>query len=156
VFRLTLLKSGCLPDPNADNGIHLFTYALAPHEGGFHADNVVRPAYELNVPLRSGRRMNGITAPLLEIDDSNIIVEAVKPADDGKGFIVRLYECERVSGKTTIRFSRSPSEILRTNMLEETIGSLPFENGALTLSYRAFEIVTLRILMHNPSQSLSL
>lgn len=153
-MRLTLLKSGCLPDPRADNGIHRFTYALAPHEGGFCADSVVRPAYELNVPLRIGSPINKIAPPLLEIEDSNIIVEAVKPAEDGNGFIVRLYECERTSGKTGIRFSPTPSRVIRTNMLEEAIETLPSEDGALSLTYRAFEIITLRILMDNYPESL--
>jgi alpha-mannosidase len=154
-MRLTLLKSGCLPDPRADHGLHRFTYALVPHAGGFRADSVVRPAYELNVPLRIGGATDVSAGPLLEVEDSNIIVEAIKPAEDGNGFIVRLYECERASGETVLRFSRQPAEVLRTNMLEEPIGTLSSENCLITLPYRAFEIITLRVLMHQQAASVS-
>ena len=33
VMRLTLLKSGIEPDPNADHGHHEFIYSLLPHAG---------------------------------------------------------------------------------------------------------------------------
>jgi len=36
-------------------------------------------------------------------------------------------------------------------MLEEATEDLVLKNGILTLPYRAFEIVTLRILMDTPS-----
>lgn len=51
VMRLTLIKSGIFPYPNADQEIHRFTYALYPHAGDFRAGRVVREAYDLNCPL---------------------------------------------------------------------------------------------------------
>ena len=154
-MRLTLLKSGCLPDPHADNGIHRFTYALVPHEGGFRSETVIRPAYELNIPLRIGSPMDNVLPPLWEIDASNVVVEAIKPAEDGFGCIVRLYEAERTSGEATIRFPLLPKQVIRTNMLEEPLSELPLRDGVVTLRYRAFEIITLRILWHSPNTNRS-
>ena len=51
VMRLTLIKSGIFPYPDADQEIHRFTYALYPHAGDFRAGRVVREAYDLNCPL---------------------------------------------------------------------------------------------------------
>lgn len=31
MMRLTLIKSGIMPDPNADQRLHRFTYSLYPH-----------------------------------------------------------------------------------------------------------------------------
>src|SRR5690242_21418473 len=50
VMRLTLLKSGIDPDPQADQGIHRFTYSLLPHRGDWREARTVQRAYELNVP----------------------------------------------------------------------------------------------------------
>ena len=53
VVRLTLLKSGVEPDPQADQGLHRFTYSLLPHSGDWRQAETVRRAYELNVPVVS-------------------------------------------------------------------------------------------------------
>ena len=53
VIRITLLKSGIEPDPNADQGHHEFTYSLLPHAGDWYAADTAREAYELNYPLRA-------------------------------------------------------------------------------------------------------
>ena len=49
-LRLTLLRSPKAPDPNADMGKHVFTYALLPHGGDFREGEVVDHAYALNAP----------------------------------------------------------------------------------------------------------
>ena len=62
--RLTLIKSGIFPYPEADQEIHRFTYALYPHAGDFRAGRVVQEAYDLNCPLigwqTEGKQENGI------------------------------------------------------------------------------------------------
>jgi alpha-mannosidase len=50
-LRLTLLRSPSWPDPEADRGIHQFTYALYPHSGSWQSAGTVRRGYELNLPL---------------------------------------------------------------------------------------------------------
>lgn len=145
-MRLSLLRSGCRPDPRADNGLHRFTYSLLPHTGGFSVESVVRPAYELNVPLQVGRPLDVLPAPLLELDSTQIIVESIKPAEDCEGCIVRLYEAERGSVEVTLRFPIPPRRVIRTNMLEEALDELPLTEGSTLLRFRAFEIITLRLI----------
>ncbi|XHR29446.1 MAG: alpha-mannosidase [Chthoniobacteraceae bacterium] len=55
VMRLSLLRSPTAPDPTADRGRHLFTYALLPHMGDLRQGRVIEEAYCLNAPLRSDR-----------------------------------------------------------------------------------------------------
>lgn len=50
-LRLTLLKSPKWPDPNADRGLHRFTYALYPHGGTWAAAHTTRQGYSFNQPL---------------------------------------------------------------------------------------------------------
>ena len=50
-LRLTLLRSPCWPDSEADRGIHQFTYALYPHSGSWQSAGTVQRGYELNRPM---------------------------------------------------------------------------------------------------------
>lgn len=53
VMRLSLLRSPKCPDATCDIGHHSFVYSIMPHSGSFQASNVIREAYNLNVPLVS-------------------------------------------------------------------------------------------------------
>lgn len=50
VLRLTLIKSSTMPDPEADQGLHRFTYALLPHSGDWRSEVDTRK----NLPLAFG------------------------------------------------------------------------------------------------------
>lgn len=104
VIRLSLLRSPKAPDPLCDMKVHRFTYVLLPHFGPYNHAEVVKAAYALNAPLRSAwlkpsKGESGSLPPLVHCDDRNIVIEAVKRAESGKGIIVRLYECHNARGK---------------------------------------------------------
>ena len=146
-MRLTLIKSGTHPDPRSDRGRHIFNYALLPHSGAFRTETVIRPAYEFNVapivcPVDGGVRE---IESLLTVSASNVIVEAVKWAEEGKAFVIRLYEAERSGTSAVIRFSVPVESVEETNMLEEAPETLPVKNGRVSLYFRPFEIKTLKV-----------
>ncbi|NES69617.1 MAG: hypothetical protein F6K24_32580 [Okeania sp. SIO2D1] len=103
-LRLSLLRSPCWPDPEADRGEHHFTYALYPHRGTWQDGATVRRGYELNVPLQSlmldvSKQEKTTTLPptatLLNIGDESLILMACKQAeDDQKTMILRCYESQ--------------------------------------------------------------
>ncbi len=143
-MRLTLMKAGLHPDPRGDEGVHRATYALLPHDSGFSAEAVIRPAYELNVPLIVGAVAGD--QPLLSVSPPNIVVESIKPAEDGRGYIVRLYEAERSSCEATISFGHAVSSVFRCNLIEEDEGQLDLHENTARVMFRAFEIVSLRVI----------
>ena len=51
LIRLTLLRGPEYPDPEADRGVHRFTYSLLPHEGDWRDARTVERAWELNEPV---------------------------------------------------------------------------------------------------------
>lgn len=53
VIRLTLIKCGNYPNPDADKCRHEFTYSLFPHSGDFREAGTVKLAYLLNSPLEA-------------------------------------------------------------------------------------------------------
>ncbi len=141
-MRLSLHKGGCMPDYRGDKGIHDCTYAFLPHLGSLSAETVIRPAYLLNVkPLLVEGSLP--MQSLAELDCGHVIIETVKPMEEnGRGFVMRLYEAEGSGDTAHLSFPFPVRKVSRTNMLEET----EEEYGAvqsLTLSFRAFEIKTL-------------
>ncbi|MFF2090560.1 alpha-mannosidase [Paenibacillus sp. NPDC058174] len=146
-IRLTLHKGGAHPDPRGDAGIHEVTYSLLPHEGGFAAETVIRPAYELNVPALSVRgRAAAQEQSFLAIDAPNVIVEAVKPAEDDDAYVIRLYEAERSAVKgALLTFDKAPKRVVIANMLEEAQEELALKGNSVSLDFRPFEIKTVKV-----------
>jgi alpha-mannosidase len=148
-MRLSLHKGGTHPDPRGDAGVHRVTYSFLPHAAGFSAESVIRPAYELNVPLLAVKgRGSRQGDSFLSIDAPNVIIETVKPAEDGEAYVIRLYEAERsaVTG-ASLTFGKAPSRLIAATMLEDELFELPFNCNRVSLDFGAFEIKTLKIFI---------
>ena len=122
-----------------------FTYAFTAWEGSFADCDVVRQGYELNVtpPVTAGsvNRFSG-----LNIDRANVILDTMKPAEDGSGdVILRLYEAKKAATDAEISFGFDVSGASACDMLENVTEELKVVDGKLKLSFRAFEIKTIRV-----------
>lgn len=107
VMRLSLIKSAINPDETADQGEHLFTYALLPHEGDWVCGNTVQEAAFLNSGLLTaeGTCPDQVRRPILSIrykdghvDAEHIAVDAVKFAEDDSCLVVRIHEFAGIRG----------------------------------------------------------
>ncbi|HWI66087.1 MAG TPA: glycoside hydrolase family 38 C-terminal domain-containing protein [Symbiobacteriaceae bacterium] len=90
-----------------DQGIQRFTYSLLPHAGGWEEGETVRRAAELNArPVAIVETYHEGPLPqsdsFLAVDRANIIVSAVKKAEEGDDLIVRAYETNGVATRATI------------------------------------------------------
>lgn len=160
-LELTLLRASASPEMRADNKVHHFTYAFTAWEGSFMDSDVVRQGYELNVKpyVAAG---SGQDFSLLSIDRGNIILDTMKPAEDGSGdLILRLYESKKAAVTARIQFSPEllgagsalnggedcapDCHVYACDMLENVTEELPVTDGALALSFHPFEIKTIRI-----------
>ncbi len=143
-IRLSLLKSGTHPDERGNAGTQYMTYSLLPHTAPFSVEQVVRPAYEVNVPvvaIPSGDNAVGHNS-LIRLDAGHVIVESVKWAESGDGFVIRVYEAENCTGLVTMTLGVPVAKVEETNMLEEPIRKLRCEDGKITFRIRPFEIKT--------------
>ena len=140
-MRLSLHKGGVRPDYEGDRGVHATVYSFLPHNSGFDASEVIKPAYELNIPVVTGEADFEAVA-LVVPEAENVIVEAIKPCEDNeKAFIARLYEAEGTFTNCPVKFFEGAKKVEITNMLEEVEQTL---NGNV-LSFRPFEIKTIKV-----------
>ncbi len=128
-IRLTLLRSPKWTDPDADRGIHHFTYSIYPHQGTWQDGKTVHHGYELNLPLQvtipSRESKSSSLLPsgsFLHLQGKNLILTAFKETEaNTETFILRYYEAY---GKATT-FSLSSDLNLTCgealNIREETV-----------------------------------
>jgi len=150
VLDLDLLRSPLFPDPEADQGQHTFTYSLFPHTGDYTTGGVVRAGYELNVPVsvaevpaRSGK--GAATGGYFAGVPENVVIEAVKKAEDSDALVVRLYETWGRPISATLQPGFAFRQATLTNLMEEDIEDLKVEGGQLTLNFGPFEIHTVKM-----------
>jgi alpha-mannosidase len=118
-----------------------FRYALRPHLKASPAE-ASRFAVSLSQPLipTPARGPKPPAEPLLTLSTDDVIVTALKPSDDGKATVVRLYGA---SGRDTeVTLAWGPSGPMRT-WLSDT-SERPLKEAGKTVSIPAWGVVTLR------------
>jgi alpha-mannosidase len=152
-ISLTLLRAPTTPDFTADRGIQKFTYSFYTWNGTFMDSDVVREAYDLNIPAMTVQGSAG-SRSLFEVSEPNVIIEAVKPAEDGSlDIIVRLYECKHAAVKCTLTTVLPFVDAWESDMLERSTGKLEHRSGLCHLDFRPFEIKTLRFVSDHTDET---
>ncbi len=151
LLRLTLLRSPKWPDADADMGHHHFHYAIYPHAGTWKEAMTVRHGYEYNYPLSAEvatAHAGSLPAEhsFASVTPENVVLTAVKKAEDAKGLIFRVYEW---AGKdATVEFHVPPgaSGATVTNLQETPEGgSLQVNGDVVKAPIHPYEILTVRV-----------
>ena len=144
-IALTLLRAATSPDLHADRGAHDFTYSYYVWDGPLMDSGVVREGMELNVPVTHAEGV-AETASLMQVDAPNVIIDTVKAAEDGSGdIILRLYECKHAAADAALTLNLPCSAAFLCDMLENEREAIPLEGSCVKLSFRGFEVKTLRL-----------
>lgn len=143
-MRLTLIKSSTMPDPNADQGSHEFIYALLP-QVGYGYETIRAEAEALNHPVLIAPGLAELRQPVC-CNAPNVVIETVKPSEDGRGIMVRAYEAEGRRSEATFLSSLSLDAVEETDLLENICGQVTFENEQFSLAFEPFQIRTLRLI----------
>ncbi|HIQ06673.1 MAG TPA: alpha-mannosidase, partial [Anaerolineae bacterium] len=146
VLSLTLLRATTAPDPQADRGHHTFTYAILPHPGDYRGGGVVQEGYALNVGLRSistpGSGQEAVARSFITVESDHVVLETVKPAEDGDAVILRFYESQNRRGRVTI--AGPFQSVAECNLMEEPREDVLVQNGRFSFEVRPFEIKSFR------------
>jgi alpha-mannosidase len=149
VLRISLLRSPKWPDPQADMGRHEFTYALFPHADQVGVETV-RQGYELNTPL-----LAVVTTPhpgplpasqsFVTVEPDNVVLSAIKKAEDGDAWIVRFYELAGRETQVQLRMPRAIARAQEANLLEQPERELTAQGQEVVAPTKPYEIKTVRV-----------
>ena len=81
----------------------------------------------------------------LTAQPDNIIVTAVKKAEDGDALIVRFYEWAGAETDVRLQFPVGAISAAETNLMETPLADLPVRDGTLVLHTKPYEIKTVRV-----------
>jgi alpha-mannosidase len=99
----------------------------------------VAQEYETSVVSFSGGKPRiAIGKDMLSVNADEVLVTAVKPAEDGKGIIVRLYETKGRSVPLALKGPLAQGKRKAVNFLEHDAGPLPEK-------LEPHEVVTVRL-----------
>jgi alpha-mannosidase len=152
------VEAGEPHDGYTDQCDHTFIYALYPHAGDHVTGRVAQAGYELNCPLRVAPVEQGapeepgsghevVERSFLQLDVPNVIVEAVKKAEDDDGIVIRLYESAHSGTRAKLRLGFGAIAASETDLMENEICPLELVGDAVALEFRPFEIKTVKVMI---------
>jgi alpha-mannosidase len=151
VLRLTLLRGPTWPDAEADQGPHHFHYALYPHAGTWKDALTVRHGYEYNYPLTAvvtTAHAGSLPAEhsFASVAPENVVLTAVKKAEDAKGLIFRVYEWAGKESVAEFHVPAGATGATVTNMMETPEGApLAVTGDVVKAPIHPYEILTIRV-----------
>jgi alpha-mannosidase len=155
ILQLTLMRSPRYPNPIdpshcdeafIDQGDHSFCYSLFPHHGDWAKGGTVQKAYESNHAILVFKNLIMDTIPsLIECSKQNIIVDAVKKAEDSDALIFRMHEASGISTDAVLRFGVPAANAVECDLLENEEKTMKIAKSKLSLKFRPFEIKTLKV-----------
>ena len=154
VIRLTLLRSSYEPDPAPDVGTHHLRYAAISHDGPLDKAAVARAAWEFNEPLQTqvltatDKRKHVRAWSGCSVEPTNVIVTAVKRAEDGDDIVLRAYECAGKPVAATLRLGFEGQGVSEADLLERDLpdaGRVTIGGHTLTAEFKPYEIRTFRV-----------
>ena len=141
-IALTLLRAPLVPDDTCDQGEHTFTYAIEPFTGTLDEAGIVRHAQELN---RAPHVCSGTCRALPGFHtQGGAILDTVKPAEDGDGIILRLYEPTGSTRTGTVIFPFTAS-VQCVTLNEDAAGPVSEPVNAWSYRLAPYQIRTLRL-----------
>jgi len=151
MLRLTLLRGPTWPDPDADQGHHHFHYALYPHAGTWKDANTIRHGWEYNYPLEAFLTTAHAGALPAEhsfasVSPENVVLTAVKKAEDADGLIFRVYEWAGKNATAEFHVPAGATGATVTNLMEKPEGSaLEVAGDVVKVPIHPYEILTIQV-----------
>ncbi len=136
LVSLNLLRSTVFPDHNADRGEQKFRYAVYPYEG--NGSELIKHGYHFNNDLIP---FPAEVKSMFQTDNTDIVIETVKKAEEEDGIIVRLYECRGKAARASLKTTLQGYKAHAVNMIED-----PMPNGIIDpghLTFTPFEVKTI-------------
>ncbi len=159
-LRLSLIHTparGCndfAHQETQDLGHHRFSYSIRGHKGAldgaetvYAAENFNNPLIAYTVPKHKGEM--GRSFSFLNVDTaSSPVVKALKMAETGDGYVVRLYQTSgNAADNSSVTFPAALSAASALTGTEEQKGSIATDGATLPVSLNRFGLATCGVRM---------
>ena len=146
VLDMNILRAQRFPSDFTDRGEHSLSYALYPHVGNEKGGAVKEKAYEFNIPLRfTNGKPEQARASLLHVNGA--IAESIKQAEDGNGYILRVYEPYGTHAPMQILLNGIYT-VTPCNLMEKAVGD-SVSSSIINADIKPFEILSFRLKSEN-------
>jgi len=144
VLDLNLIRSPKNPDPDADQGIHKFTYSFLPHNGDLVNSEVIKASNILNQPpIMFDNVKSEVTMPI-SLTGDNLELSVLKKSEKDKELIIRVNETH---GKYSSGILKVNGKIHECDMMEwNNINNKFNGKSQIKIELSPFEIRTFRIV----------
>jgi alpha-mannosidase len=134
-------------------GETLFRYSITSERGGWRGGRARDFGWAASLPLvpvylwGCGGEDLPHTDSFCRIDAANVVLLALKHAEDGDGLILRLWEVEGEDTEVVVHLPFvEVVQAWETNLVEEGRRPLPVKDGSIAVPLKAWSISTVRIL----------
>lgn len=134
-----------------DLGRNIFSFAIYSHSGGFenetqkYSEVFANPYLSITTDYRNTRSLDD-SVSFCKISNDNVIVRAIKYAEEDNAFIIRVNEAIGKEQKNvSLKMLSDIGEAQLVTALEEHISDLKITNGRLIFSMKPFEVKTFKI-----------
>ena len=153
VLRLTLLhtpktRRGYAYQDHQDHGRHRFTYAIVAHDACYRKGGIPGKAEALNQPVKAFTTSKhagalGRSFCFAHVNGTGVALRALKKAEDGSGYVVRVYELYGHDAKdVSVAFPVDIAEARELNGNEAVIGPAACPGNELHFDIGAWGIKT--------------
>jgi len=139
-----------VPTPDAlELKSYTFEYAMQFHDGDWRQAEMYKQAQEFHhLPIATQAEGNGDLAPelsFIEISPNNLILSALKKAEDSDEVILRFFETKGEATVARVEVFREIKRVTLVDLLEREDKEIPFTRRGFVLQVNPFEIVTLKL-----------
>ncbi|MFW6194658.1 MAG: alpha-mannosidase [Halobacteriota archaeon] len=140
-----------IPVPDArELKTYSFRYSVYPHQGDWKKAQSYKQGQEFNYNLIGKQiprnKKYRIERSFVSIEPDNLVMTALKPAEDRSGIILRFYEASGEDTDANITLFDNPKKVMRTNLIEEELEKVPSEDNIVRMKVKPFEIVTVKLI----------
>lgn len=160
-LRMTVLHTPAVGGSytyQADDGIgsHRLAFAVMGHAADWRGGGSPQAAARLNQPLQAFQTA-AHTGPLgksfgfLSCNNPNVMVKAIKKAENSNEIVVRLQELAGAAQTAQLSFAAPIVTARQVTGAEEPVASLTPSGGALTVSLSRYQPMTLALTLGSPA-----
>jgi len=153
LYSLVLLNNYRTNFSPTQNGDFLFRYSIASHRGNWLDGRPRNMGYGISLPFATAlveNKSKGTLPPSqswCSVDKENILLLALKRAEDGNGLIVRVMETEGRDTDFTVRLPFVDGKTAyATNLVEENQNLLSLSKSGTTAHAKAWGTSTIRLI----------